>query len=159
MTKLLSVPAMGLLVLTFGCAVPLAEIKSPQPESAPTDAWNQIHLTASEDLGCPVEQLSTRTLSSREESSGGKHSFEVTGCGGTDIFFLAGGTSAWLLFSDMDLRRKLKFSYADRCQNWSVQFIDDTTRGVDACGPKLIYVLSMSGWVANTAIDASGKVQ
>jgi len=151
--------SIALLFLTYGCSTPLPEIKAPQPDAVPTDAWNKIHTRASEELACPIERLNTRTLSSREDASGAKHSFEITGCRGTDIFFLSGSTSAWAFVSDMDLRKKLQFSYGDRCPTRSIQFIDDTTRGVEACDQKTIYVLTPSGWVANTTTDALGKTR
>ncbi|HSC86353.1 MAG TPA: hypothetical protein VLC09_03755 [Polyangiaceae bacterium] len=146
---------LGCLTACGGKALPA--IKAPKPSEAPTDAWNQIHQKAAEDLACPIEQLQTRPLSSHDDASAWKASFEIQGCDNVEIYSLVSAKSGpWVIYSDKDLRSKLKFSFAESCPTWTVEFIDDATRGVTACEQKLVYVMTASGWVANTATSSDG---
>src|SRR5438045_1884197 len=105
----------ALFLGVISCAAgPLAGIRAPKPLGASTEAWNRIHLKAAEDLNCRLEELNTKTLVTQQWEGGTKHSLEVTGCGETEIFFLASiGSETYSFFSDMDLRKMLKFSYGD----------------------------------------------
>ncbi|MBI2391031.1 MAG: hypothetical protein HYV09_15675 [Deltaproteobacteria bacterium] len=152
--------AAGALLISCAGTSPLPEIKTPLPAGASADAWNRIHQSASEQLQCPIAQLNTKLLASSADEVFTKRSFEISGCDGTVVYFLADRVDgAFLAYSDWDLRQKLKFSYGEKCPDWSIEFIDGSTRGVTACGQKLVYVHTTSGWVANTVTDSSGKTE
>jgi hypothetical protein len=120
--------------------------------------WNTLHELAASELNCPIGQLTAKTLESKANLSPKKWSFELTGCGGTEIVALVDAYDMWI-YSDMDLRKKLKFTFGDRCPTWAVEFIDSATRGVTACDEKLVYVITPSGWVANTAAKGDGNAK
>ena len=144
-----------LLTMAFfnaGCAAPLAAIKAQKPEESNVSAWNRMHEKMSEDLVCPVGELTTKELSHRRTASFLSWSFEISGCGNTAIALIQESTGprhrfsdAWQLFSDKSLRDSVRFAVGEKCPTWSVAFIDDTTRGVTACGDKTVYSLGLNG--------------
>lgn len=146
----------GLLLGLGACTTTLSSIKTAKPAAVDTEGWNAMHLHAQADLACAVAQLSAKKLGETAVKDGQDDSFEIKGCGGTEILTIrsvarmGGMTTAWALYSDMDLRKKVRFSFAEKCPDTTIEFVDTKTRGVTACGHKIIYVLSPSGWVANT---------
>jgi hypothetical protein len=150
----------ALVLGAIACAAaPLAGIRAPKPSGTATEAWNRIHLQAVEDLNCRLEELSTKTLVAGDEERGTKQSFQITGCGETEVFFVwSRATGGWAFFSDMDLRRQLKFAYGNACPNLSVEFIDSTSRGVHACDQNIIFVRSGNGgWISNLVTKEAKK--
>jgi hypothetical protein len=150
----------ALLLLTSCATAPLKAIRTPPPEGTDGEGWNKMHLRAAADLSCPIESLSTKTLSDQSLEDGRRQSFEISGCGTSEMFFMQKVKyGMWSFVSDQDLRQKTKFSLGDKCPGWTVEFIDHATRGVRACDEKLIYVLTSSGWVVNTVAGSDGMTK
>ena len=143
------------VLLLAACGTsPLAPIQAPKPFNVDTEGWNVMHEKASVDLACPIEKLHTRKLNETSATYGVIDSFEISGCGATEISCIrslsSGLATAWSVYSDEDLRKKVRFSFGNRCPDLSVEFIDHGTRGVTACEQKIVYVMTSSGWIANT---------
>jgi hypothetical protein len=112
-----------------------------------------MHEIAAEDLACPLEGLATKELSSRDGGSLLSQSFEISGCGKTEMLLIQERTGVqsqysmpWTIYSDKQLRSSLQFTLREKCPTWTVEFIDDMTRGVSACGDKSAYALGLNGW-------------
>lgn len=112
-----------------------------------------MHEVAALDLACSIGGLTTKELSSRDSGTYTSQSFEISGCGKTEIFLIqqyaVGPNDRWMIFSDKQIRTSLEFTLGKECSTWTVEFIDDLTRGVTACGQKTVYVLGSNGWTAN----------
>jgi hypothetical protein len=52
-----------------------------------------MHEIAAADLACPIESLTTKELSSRDGGSYLSESFEISGCGKTEILLM--GAAPW----------------------------------------------------------------
>jgi hypothetical protein len=110
------------------------------------------------DMGCPAESIQVKPISEVSDDNVTEAAIEISGCGGTQIASVSYyGSFAWSTATDWPLRKKLKFTYADRCPDWTVEYVDKSTRGVTACGDKLVYVLTPSGWLADTVSEAGDK--
>jgi hypothetical protein len=133
-----------LVLLCLACGGPLPEIRSRKPSGTDTWAWNLIHRTAAQDLGCAVGELRARLLDSRFEDKLLRQSFEIAGCGRKGFYYLVSSGEDYTLVSDQELRRRV----AGTCTRFDVQFINALSRAVDGCGQRLVYVYGSSGWVA-----------
>ncbi len=145
------------LAIGIGCTAPLASIRTTKPTTTDTGAWNRMHEIAAADLACAVDRLTTKTLSTRTTDAFISESFEISGCSKTEMFLIqehqgpqSQYSMPWTIYSDRQLRQSLQFAVGTKCPTWTVSFIDDSTRGVDACGEKTVYQLGANGWVVAT---------
>jgi hypothetical protein len=104
----------ALFLLTSCSTAPLKAIRTPPPEGTDGEGWNKMHLRAASDLNCPIESLTTKTLSDQSEEYVRKQSFEISGCGTSVMFFMHKvkyGT--WSFVSADDFRACMRIALQD----------------------------------------------
>jgi hypothetical protein len=115
----------GILVLTCGCA----------PDLVPA-----LKAKAASDFACPDAQLANKGID--------RYLDRVDGCNKENMYAYDHSAEQWV--SPLD-RAPFELS-CDRA-SLSTKVLGTNTVGIEGCGKKATYVLTMRGWVMNTAAE------
>lgn len=102
------------------------------------DLVPSLRAKAASDFGCPAAQLSNKGID--------RHVDRVDGCGKENMYAYDHSAEQWV--SPID---RAPFELSCDRGSLSTKVLGTNTVGVEGCGKKAIYVLSMKGWIMNTA--------
>lgn len=121
--KMSSCWCLGIFALAYGCG----------PDLVPS-----LRTKAASDFGCPAAQLANKGID--------RYLDRVDGCGKENMYAYDHSAEQWV--SPID---RAPFELSCDRSSLSTKVLGTNTVGVEGCGKKATYVLTMKGWVMNTA--------